>query len=392
MTVRAGTNWGWRNYWKENRNASCVPENPATAQEIDARWLRFFSELADGSRILDVATGNGVLLAHAATAAERAGKNFLLTGIDLADINPVRYVSNLPEGLGQAKFIGRVAAEKLPFSDACFDVVVSQYGLEYAGLEAALAEVERVLVAGGQLHWLAHSRESTIVAQNQDQSKQVDFLLSPDSPMQAMRLLIAKIKKHRNVGHSMSTLSTSLRKAEDYCRDNPPAAVVREVCTEITQIAQRWQAYYPNDLVKMLDDSKQQLMAHRQRINDLRASVMTSDREEVVRKKLRASHWQGLSLVTLRVGSASSPIGTIISARRAKSDVYYGEFGVCPVIQSCDVREKTRTTLAISQTGPDGRVPVQRETRNSGHRESADRLLPCLHFHRRLLPLLVSAK
>ena len=89
MTVRAGTNWGWRNYWKENRNASYVPENPATAQEFDARRLRFFSELADGSRILDVATGNGVLLAHAATAAERAGKNFLLTGIDLADINPV---------------------------------------------------------------------------------------------------------------------------------------------------------------------------------------------------------------------------------------------------------------------------------------------------------------
>ena len=316
MTERAGTNWGWRNYWKEDRIASCVPENPATAQEIDARWLRFFGELADDSRILDVATGNGVLLSHAATAAETAGKHFLLTGIDLADINPLRYVSKLPKGLGQARFIGRVAAEKLPFPDACFDTVVSQYGLEYADLEAALAEVERVLVAGGQLHWLAHSTESMVVAQNKDQSKQVDFLLSPGSPMQAMRRLVAKIQKQRNVQHSLSKLGSSLQKAEGYCNDNPPAAIVREVCTEIAHTAQRWQAYDPGDLVKMLDDSKQRLMAHRQRINDLLASVITSNREDVVHRILATSRWQGPSLETLRVGS-SSPIGIIISARRA---------------------------------------------------------------------------
>ena len=324
MTGPATRNWGWQNYWKEDRHASCVPENPATEREIREHWVKTFGELADGSRILDVATGNGIVLAHAATAAERAGKNYLLTGIDLADINPVRYVTNLPEDLRQAKFVGRVAAEKLPFSDACFDVVVSQYGLEYADLEAALGEVERVLVAGGRLHWLAHSRESAVVTQNQDQSKQVDFLLAPDSPMQAMRLLVAKIKKHKNVQHSLSKLGTSLHQAEVYCNDNSPAAVVREVCTEIAHIAQRWQAYDPKDLVRMLDDSKQQLMAHRQRINDLLASVMTSDREEAVCKQLRASRWQGLSLVTLRVGSASSPIGTIISARRAKSGTSSG--------------------------------------------------------------------
>ena len=321
MSKHVSGNWGWRNYWKEDRDASCVAKNSDTEKEISEYWQSRFSKLLDGSRILDVATGNGIVLAHAAIAAERVGKRFSLTGIDLADINPLRYVSNLPEGLRQAKFVGRIAAEKLPFPDAHFDVVVSQYGLEYANLEAALGEVERVLVPGGQLHWLAHSKESVVVAQNHDQTKQVDFLLEQTSPIQVMRLLISKIKKHKNVQHSMSKLQDSLQKAQSYSKENPPAAIVREVCTEILQVSQRWQAYDPNDLEKMLDDSKQRLIAHRQRINDLRAAVMTPYRQEVVHKKMQPPSWLNMSISVIRVGSASTIIGSIISALRAKETI-----------------------------------------------------------------------
>jgi len=321
MKDHASRNWGWRNYWKDDRDASCVAKNSDTEKEISEYWRSRFSKLLDGSRILDIATGNGIVLAHAAIAAERVSKRFLLTGIDLADINPLRYVSNIPEGLRQAKFVGRVAAEKLPFPDACFDVVVSQYGLEYANLEAALGEVERVLVPGGQLHWLAHSKESVVVAQNHDQTKQVDFLLEQTSPVQVMRLLISKIKKHKNVQHAMSKLQDSFQKAEGYCKEHPPAAIVREVCTEISRVGLRWQAYDPNDLEKMLDDSKQRLILHRQRINDLRAAVMTSDRQEVVCKKLQPPNWLNMSLSTISIGPASTIIGNIISALRAKETI-----------------------------------------------------------------------
>jgi len=318
VTKRAGTNSGWRDYWKEDRDESCIPEDPATAQEVAQHWVEYFSELRNDSRILDIATGNGILLVHAAAAAENVGKDFSLTGVDLADIDPVRYVSGLPVALRQAEFVGRTAAEELPFSDASFDVVVSQYGLEYAGLEAALAEVERVLVSGGQLQWLAHGAESAVVAQNRDQSRQVDFLLASESPLQAMRQLVGEVKERGSVQHAMSELGTSLRKAEDYCRDNPPAAVVQDVCTKIAHAAPRWQAYDPDDLVNMLDDSKHRLAAHQQRINDLLAAVLTPEREEIVRKKLQTSNWQAPTFSTLCVGTESSPIGTTISALRTK--------------------------------------------------------------------------
>jgi len=76
MSAARGRNQGWRNYWKEDRAASCMPENESTAREISEHWIGLFAGLPSDSRILDVATGNGALLVHAAIAAERNGKHF----------------------------------------------------------------------------------------------------------------------------------------------------------------------------------------------------------------------------------------------------------------------------------------------------------------------------
>ena len=309
-------NQGWKDYWKEDRIASCIPERESTAKEISDRWIEMFTELPDGARVLDVATGNGVLLTHAASAAERVGKNYVLTGVDLAEIDPIRYLSNLPAGLREARFIGGIAAESLPFSDAEFDVVVSQYGLEYADLDKALAEVERVLATGGRLIWLAHSAESSVVEQNRDQGAQVEFLLAPGGPIHAMRQLITKIRKQKSLEYAGKRLQSALVDAEQYCRAHPPAQIVHEVCTVLADTAHRWQSFHPDDLDRMLGDSRKRLIAHRQRINDLLAAVMSPERLATVRACLCKPGWNGVSVEEVRVGSDSSPIGVLIQARR----------------------------------------------------------------------------
>lgn len=317
MMASSNASHGWRHYWKEDRIASCLPENEATAREIQEHWIELFADLPDGSRILDVATGNGILLAHAAMAAERVGKRFLLTGIDLAEIDPFRYVSNIPDGLRDARFIGGIAAEKLPFSDAEFDVVVSQYGVEYADLDKALDEVERVLGARGRLIWLAHSVDSVVVDQNRDHAVQVEFLLATGGPVQAMREFVTKLKKRKKLDFAAKRLNSALTEAEQFCHEHPPADVVREVCTVIAETAQRWHAYRPADLEQMLTDSRMRLIAHRRRINDLSASVLSPQRLDIIRNRLRQPRWDDVSIDAMRVGSAKSPIGLLIRARRA---------------------------------------------------------------------------
>lgn len=307
---------GWREYWRADRPASCMPENPVTAAEIARHWVGWFSELADGARLLDVATGNGIVLAHAACAARESRKSFELTGVDLADIDPVHHLSKLEPGLRQAIFLGGVPAERLPFADRGFDAVTSQYGLEYADLGAAVAEAARVLVPGGSLRWLAHSEGSEVVAQHQQQIGEVDFLLADSGPLRVMGAFVQGMQRRGDMRQETQSLLEAFAAAERYCGSHPPARVVRQVCGEFAQVAQRWSAYDPQDLAGMLAAGQRELQAHRARIDDLLRAVLTSPRQARVRQLLASETWTESSMQDLRVGAAHSFIGLMISARR----------------------------------------------------------------------------
>jgi SAM-dependent methyltransferase len=99
----------------------------------------------DGQRLLDVACGTGVV---AITAARRGAH---VTALDLT-----------PELLAAARENASIAGvsidwhegdvEQLPFADAAFDVVVSQFGHIFAPRpEVAMAEMLRVLKPGGTI-------------------------------------------------------------------------------------------------------------------------------------------------------------------------------------------------------------------------------------------------
>lgn len=317
MSIHSGV--GWRDFWKADCLASCVPDNPATAEQIAKTWRAWFAEFSDGSRILDVATGNGIVLAHAAASARSNGRSFVLTGVDLAAIDPKKYVSNLDQDLRSASFLGGVPAEKLPFAADSFDVVASQYGLEYADLDRALSEAARVLTAGGQLLWLAHSENSEIVRQHRQQVDDVDYLLSPRGPVYVMNKFVERQRKRKDFTYSRDMLTASFSEAEDYCRDHPPAEIVRELCGEFSNLLNRGFADRPADLAKKLTLARQRLISHRDRIRSLVAAVMTPDRIESIKTALEEPAWTGLSMDEIRVGTNESPIGLGIRAQRAKS-------------------------------------------------------------------------
>jgi len=115
------------------------------ATTIPAARLVKFAGVRAGQRVLDVACGTGVV----ATTAARAGAK--VTGLDLT-----------PELLERARYNSQTAGveidwhegdvEKLPFPDAAFDVVLSQFGHIFAPRPAvALAEMLRVLKPGGTI-------------------------------------------------------------------------------------------------------------------------------------------------------------------------------------------------------------------------------------------------
>ena len=296
--------------------AACVPDDEDSANAIRDHWLQRFAELSDGTRLLDVATGNGVVLVHAASAARGAGRCFELTGVDLAEIDPFRFVPGLREQLGEARFLGRVAAERLPFEPDSFDVVVSQYGLEYAPLAPALAEAARVLLPGGSLNWLAHGENSIVVAQNRGQLDEIEHMLGAEGPLSAMREVITALQRGRKLKRAVDRLDPALRRSEQFCAEHPPATMVRQICSSFVQVVRNAGAYSPAAIEHMLEHNVEAMRGHRQRIRELLAARLTPARQAEVQSVLEGPDWRECRLTDLHVAGGTQLVGVAIAATR----------------------------------------------------------------------------
>ena len=102
---------------------------------LDAAGVR------SGMRVLDIATGSGVVAAHA------AARGAIATGVDIS----ARMIS-LAASLHPACSFREADVESLPFSAGSFDAAVCAFGIghfPHAGL--AVAECARVLASGARL-------------------------------------------------------------------------------------------------------------------------------------------------------------------------------------------------------------------------------------------------
>jgi SAM-dependent methyltransferase len=132
--------------WRATTDAATIYQDqivPALMEEWAPR-VAAAADIRAGQRVLDVACGTGVLTR---AAAIRAGPTGTVTGLDLSP----RMLA-IAEGLSPDLEWHEGNAESLPFADASFDAVVSQFGLMFIpDRTAALREMTRVLVPGGRL-------------------------------------------------------------------------------------------------------------------------------------------------------------------------------------------------------------------------------------------------
>ena len=113
------------------------------------------ASIQSGDRVLDVAGGTGDLARAFATRVGETGR------VVLTDINETMLRTGRDRLLDEGRVLPTAAcdAEHLPFADASFDLVTVAFGLRnMTHKEAALAEMARVLRAGGRLLVLEFSR------------------------------------------------------------------------------------------------------------------------------------------------------------------------------------------------------------------------------------------
>ncbi len=174
----------WSDYWKQGSLHSLCGSFAGNYEgRIRAFWLETFSPLVPAHRIIDLCTGNGAL--PQLLCATRPEAMPRIDAVDLADIAP-DWLRAAPQACRTAiDFHGGVRTEALPFRDRSFDLVVSQYGLEYTRIEPSLAEVARVIKPGGRIALILHHAQSRLADVAGEEVRLIDWLLQDTGFMDA---------------------------------------------------------------------------------------------------------------------------------------------------------------------------------------------------------------
>ncbi len=181
----------WGRLWQAGAADSfgATGKSPATQTPLAGLWLREFAALPAHARVLDIATGAGVLprlLLHACKHA-----TVECDAVDAAELPQAQLQQTHRPGQPQLRFHQRVFAESLPFVDSSFDLVTSQFGIEYARLPLALAQACRVLKPGGHLCLVMHHSDGRPAALAREELLHSQWLFqASDWPNAAREMLL----------------------------------------------------------------------------------------------------------------------------------------------------------------------------------------------------------
>lgn len=157
--------------------AFCCDRGWGAGQALEGFWRDVFAGAPSGARVLEIGCGSG----EVSTWAAEAGRGLTVTASDLFD------AADGMQSHPAVTFVGSAPAEALPFPAESFDLVVSNFAIEYAPREGALAELARVVRPGGSAVLVLHSADSVLTADSRAVLTVAEGITAADIPDRVRR-------------------------------------------------------------------------------------------------------------------------------------------------------------------------------------------------------------
>jgi len=294
----------WKAFWADGADGRT---RAATSPELRTFWADLFARSFDGrtqARMLDIATGPGILIEHALAYAADQDDRFALhaVGSDLSEHAGAKTLRSSDEG--RVNLVVADAAQP-PFAESTFDLVASQFGVEYAGLDAVMAAAGH-LAPGGRLALVMHLAGGDI----EDYCRACADLLGQVKTTGVFACAYALLNQARDVldgkehdRDRAQALEQEFVAARDQLLRSMHAAsqeamavtpFLARMLNDLNQLCARRYAYAPPDALNWVQHQEREVEVYRRRMQSMLEAAQTPEDLGALQTRLEASGFESV--------------------------------------------------------------------------------------------------
>jgi len=324
------TGESWDTYWRDAEYDAAYTSGGIDHPLIQSFWKEYFRAVQaayDAPKIIDIASGNGAVI-------ECAESSF---GGQLPDLTCLDISTSAIEMLEQ-RFpnVQTVIADanQIPLDSAGFDIATSQFGIEYAGLEAII-EVARLLAPGGQLAFLMHNQGGSIYQECAASLDAIERMQKAEFISSAITMFEKGFAACRGADRAeyeaaARQLAPAVRTLESILTQygtHIAGDLVMRLYDDVGTIHEQIQHYEPSEVLNWLDRLEDQLQAFAGRMASMRDAAIDSATFRQLCEQLRKQGFTTLRAEALVEPDRPLPLAWVLVAVQDPAEAMSDDLG-----------------------------------------------------------------
>lgn len=311
----------WDKYWSGVGGIGAFTDGGVSHPAITAYWQHYFRTLSaspanESLKIIDIAGGNGALIE---TAGQIYGDEQLaITSLDLSPAAIQQLTKRFPHVNGLV-----ADANAIPLQDNSTDLVVSQFGIEYAGA-GAIDEAIRIVNPGGNIALMMHCENGVIFHESRINLTVIQRVLDSHILPLAKCFFSARTELHRGGNKQRQSFQAQ---AEQFCvalgvlehcmsefGTGAAGGFVHKLYNDLANVHEFFGRYVLNEVLDWLSNIEVELEAYKGRMQAMLDAALAVDEFNEVTEKFRHSEFTLTVADKLYSPDNSHPLAWVVVA------------------------------------------------------------------------------
>lgn len=309
----------WDKYWQGTASVEAFNSGGASHPAIHQFWVALFNSTKsnfNNPKILDVASGNGAVIGCALSVFKDVQQEITALDVSASAIDNIKKRFPMVKGVVSD-------ANSISLESNYFNIITSQFGVEYAGI-SAIYEAARLVAKDGQLILMLHIKNGCI---HQECLQSLDAI----KQLKSSQFIPLAINLFKTAFHAVNygdrtayekagtNLSPAIKKLENIMNElgqDVAGGTLSKLYNDIGMIHKKVQNYLEDDVIKWLELMELELDAYSGRMFSMCEAAIDISNFIKIKKQLQQLGFSIESDQPLQVPENEQPMAWILIANK----------------------------------------------------------------------------